>query len=277
MKLFGLSLWTGSTAEYSFVNTEVAPNVENAYQALALDEVRTPFQPTVWESPALGAKSQLKELKQTWFPGVHSSVGGGYPDTSISDITLAWMITQLSDKLEFDPQYVPLQQKQNVEFYKAHNTPVRPWAMGLLRRSDAGFLNTMTGRSLRTPGEYYATNPDTGKKLPRRLQNTCEFIHPSVRFRKDNGGKGLSGSENDTVGQGSYTAAALKGWTFKKADDADDVGGKQWQGYGKWIKDGTNGELYIVEEDMYHGTVDTNLMQAWPGVEEKLYPWKVAD
>lgn len=197
----------------------------------------------------------------------------GYADTSISDITLAWMVTQLSKLLEFDPKYVPLQQKQNIEFYKAHNTPVRPWALGLLQRSDMGFLNTMTGRSLRTPGEYSATNADTGKKLPRKLQNTCEFIHPSVRFRKDNGGKGLSNGSKDTIGQGNYTAAALTGWTFKKAEDTEDIGGKRWKDYGKWIKD-SDPDLYIVEESMFHGTVDTDLMRSWPGVEEDLYPWQ---
>jgi hypothetical protein len=48
MKVFGIPLHVGSTLQYSFINTQVAPNVENAYQALALDEMRTAFQPTVW-------------------------------------------------------------------------------------------------------------------------------------------------------------------------------------------------------------------------------------
>ena len=63
LKLFGFSLHTDTTVEYSFVNTELAPNVENAYQALALDEVRSAFTPTIWEKPG---PNQV--LKNTWFP-----------------------------------------------------------------------------------------------------------------------------------------------------------------------------------------------------------------
>ena len=59
--------------EYSFVNTKVSNNVEYAFQALALDEHRKAFSPTVWERPEGEAK--LKLLKQVWFPGVHSNVG----------------------------------------------------------------------------------------------------------------------------------------------------------------------------------------------------------
>jgi type VI secretion system (T6SS) phospholipase Tle1-like effector len=39
-----------------------------------------------------------------WFPGVHCDVGGGYPDTSLSDIPLLWMAERAQDYgLEFVP------------------------------------------------------------------------------------------------------------------------------------------------------------------------------
>jgi hypothetical protein len=74
--------------ELSFIDCEVSPTVSYAFQALALDEKRKPFLPTVWQSPKC-ADNQLKVLKQTWFPGVHSNVGAGYSDTEIADLTLA--------------------------------------------------------------------------------------------------------------------------------------------------------------------------------------------
>lgn len=61
----------------------------------------------------------LKELKQSWFPGVHTTVGGGFQDTSISDLTLAWMMTQLSQFLAFDPGYLVRQSKANEDLYVA--------------------------------------------------------------------------------------------------------------------------------------------------------------
>lgn len=36
-------------AEYAFYDTSLANCIENAFQALALDEKRQAFQPTVWE------------------------------------------------------------------------------------------------------------------------------------------------------------------------------------------------------------------------------------
>ena len=62
--------------------------VENAYHALAIDERRTPFVPTLWmHKPKPG-----QTIEQVWFCGVHSDVGGGYPECGPSDIALDWMI-----------------------------------------------------------------------------------------------------------------------------------------------------------------------------------------
>lgn len=283
MKLFGISLHTDSTVEYSFINTEVAPNVQNAYQALALDEVRTPFSPTIWEWPGADVKDHnLKELKQTWFPGVHTSVGGGYADTSISDITLAWMITQLTPHLSFDKTYVPRQRAQNQAFYEEkakenRNLGIRAWAMGLLVRSDGGFLHSLIGKTTRTPGTYHPTDPKTGKPLDRKLVNTCEFVHPSVRYRIKQKGAGLADKEDDFIGKGVYKPSALTGWEFVlPGEDKDRIASKKWDGYGIWtvkMKDGH--QVYIVEEKIRDGTAEMDLVKGWPkgydGVEDVLY------
>ena len=112
----GFKLFSHERKEYSFVNTEVALNVEYAFQAFALDEERKTFSPTVWESPKSGSGARLKLLKQCWFPGVHTSVGGGYADSSISNISLAWMMTQLQPFLTFHSDYLNEQQQANEKF-----------------------------------------------------------------------------------------------------------------------------------------------------------------
>jgi len=63
--------------------------VDNAFQALAIDEHRKPFQPAVWQQ---SPKASGQVLEQVWFAGVHSNVGGSYPDTGLSDISLLWMV-----------------------------------------------------------------------------------------------------------------------------------------------------------------------------------------
>ena len=63
--------------------------VDNAFQALAIDEHRKPFQPAAWQQ---SPNAQGQVLEQVWFAGVHSNVGGSYPRAGLSDITLLWMI-----------------------------------------------------------------------------------------------------------------------------------------------------------------------------------------
>jgi hypothetical protein len=79
-----------------FHDTRLCGNVDVACQALAIDERRGPFEPTWWEAPAPGAATPEKVL-QVWFPGVHSDVGGGYPDKSLAEVALGWMLDQARD------------------------------------------------------------------------------------------------------------------------------------------------------------------------------------
>lgn len=76
-----------------FYDTKMGSNVETARHALAIDEQRQDFEPTVWTPRA------DVDLKQVWFSGVHSDVGGSYgPDkdtgTCVSDLALAWMLRE---------------------------------------------------------------------------------------------------------------------------------------------------------------------------------------
>jgi uncharacterized protein (DUF2235 family) len=75
---------------YGFLDTNLHPDVLNACQALAIDERRREFPPTLWTPPSPPVAGQT--LEQVWFSGVHCDVGGGYPETALSGITLAWMM-----------------------------------------------------------------------------------------------------------------------------------------------------------------------------------------
>jgi uncharacterized protein (DUF2235 family) len=79
---------------YGFLDTSLHPDVLNACHAMAIDEKRSEFPATLWTtSPSPG-----QNVEQVWFCGVHSDVGGSYPDDSdgsaLSDLTLAWMISK---------------------------------------------------------------------------------------------------------------------------------------------------------------------------------------
>lgn len=78
-----------------FYDTKIGRNVHIARHALAIDEHRDDFRPTVWQ-PREGM-----DMQQVWFAGAHSNVGGSYaPDkdgTALSDNALKWMIQHAND------------------------------------------------------------------------------------------------------------------------------------------------------------------------------------
>lgn len=73
-----------------FVSSSLCPIIQNAFQALALDECRYDFQPVPWSQ-----KNDNQLLKQCWFRGAHSDVGGGNKISGLANLSLAWMASQL--------------------------------------------------------------------------------------------------------------------------------------------------------------------------------------
>jgi uncharacterized protein (DUF2235 family) len=87
-----------------FHDVALSSRVKFAFHAIAVDEKRVFFRPTLWEqSPQ--ATGQIME--QAWFPGVHADIGGGYNQKALADNTLAWMISRARlAGLEFDQAYL---------------------------------------------------------------------------------------------------------------------------------------------------------------------------
>ena len=95
---------------WNFHDYKLNKRVHHAYQALALDDERKTFHPVLWETSggttgaetasgdqpestdakASGEKTQT--VKQVWFAGAHSNVGGSYPKDSLSFVSLDWMM-----------------------------------------------------------------------------------------------------------------------------------------------------------------------------------------
>jgi len=98
-----------------FHNLGLSDEVACARHALAIDEYRLKFEPSLWAAksgapssggPRSGGPAEDARVKQVWFRGAHSDVGGGYGETGLSDSTLLWMATEAhAQGLVFD---VPL-------------------------------------------------------------------------------------------------------------------------------------------------------------------------
>lgn len=137
---------------HEFHDVTLSRYVENAYHALAIDERRKPFKPTLWETKNVPDQN----VKQVWFSGVHTNIGGGYKDSGLSDIAFLWMKEKAEAcGLAFDQAYI--------------DAVMKPNPLGELRNSKTG-LYRLTGDFLRPIGQGKHSN---------------ESVHPSVKERYD--------------------------------------------------------------------------------------------
>lgn len=149
------------SAKWRFLDTRLGAHVKKARHALAVDEMRASFTPTLWtDETGAPVYREGERIRQCWFPGVHSDVGGGYPDTGLADIALDWMIAEAS---QAEAAGVGL------AFTESMLAQVRPDPRGVLHDSVRGVF-----KALRTRPRNY---PDFGAN---------GHLHPSVLERHRN-------------------------------------------------------------------------------------------
>lgn len=99
-------------SRHRFHDVCLGHNVRHAYHALAINERRAPFEPSVWLPPC---PPECATVEQVWFAGVHSNVGGGYADAGLSDQALMWMLEAAGQHgLVLDPHYLKRRVDPNV-------------------------------------------------------------------------------------------------------------------------------------------------------------------
>jgi uncharacterized protein (DUF2235 family) len=72
---------------HRFYSFDLSESVEHARHALAIDDARLTFHPVLWDTEV----RDYQTLKQVWFAGAHTDIGGGYAVQQLSDIPLVWM------------------------------------------------------------------------------------------------------------------------------------------------------------------------------------------
>jgi uncharacterized protein (DUF2235 family) len=99
---YGLPLYEMTRAVHlffwplTFPNRDLSDRVNRACHALAIDDERTTFHPLLWnedKEPQAGS-IQKERLSQVWFAGMHSNVGGGYPDDAMANVPLKWIMDE---------------------------------------------------------------------------------------------------------------------------------------------------------------------------------------
>lgn len=98
-----IGLFKSFNSRYQFHEIGLTENILHAYHALAIDERRRPFSPSLWEVEP----ESNQVLQQVWFPGVHSNIGGGYSKDGLANGALHWIKgTSRLHGLELDGAYL---------------------------------------------------------------------------------------------------------------------------------------------------------------------------
>jgi uncharacterized protein (DUF2235 family) len=156
-------------------------NVENAFQAHSLDDDRewifTPLLLTrryLFEGcdPDHPAKIRPENLREVWFAGAHSDVGGGYGDSRLSGVSLNWMIEQLRP---FGVLPAGVRVRQDI-----HGTSHDP---------DSGAIGVLYHRTSRDVAGYALAAPDKYGQLQPAKKNESVwphkmYVHKSVFDRR---------------------------------------------------------------------------------------------
>lgn len=135
--------------KHEFHNHRLCDNVKFGCHALSIDDERRTFHPTLWDEQNA---HEDQKIEQVWFAGVHTDVGGGYPEQGLADVALEWMVKKACAR--------------GLRLYSNHKVRLSPDANGKMHDSRAGLA-----------GMY--------RKLERTwpLKGVRPVIHQSVRDR----------------------------------------------------------------------------------------------
>ena len=139
-------------SRYRFHDASLHRSVQCARHAVAIDEKRGSFSPTLWKEDG------HPDCKQVWFPGVHGDVGGGYKERGLSDGALEWMQEES-------------RARAGVTYRRSDRNPVAPDALDELHDSRTGMWKLLQS---------------SPRAIPALTEANRERFHDSVRERREN-------------------------------------------------------------------------------------------
>ncbi len=136
---------------HRFHDFTLSESVENAYHALAIDDERKTFHPVLWDAQV----AEYQQLRQVWFAGMHTDVGGGYADRGLSDVALTWLLDMAVD--------------HGLRIYPKHKVPVAPNARGRMHDSRGRLFLKLYRREVRRWDHHRADRPVVHQSVLDRI------------------------------------------------------------------------------------------------------------
>jgi uncharacterized protein (DUF2235 family) len=147
---------------HSFHNLTLSRSVDNAYHALAIDDERQTFHPKLWRRK--GRPDQ--QMKQVWFCGMHTDVGGGYREPQLSDLALDWMAKMAI--------------AHGLKIYSGHKIKSDPDPDGTMHDSRGGTLSRFYRRKTRS-WDPQLGRPTIHQSVLERTKNPQNTSSPSYQ------------------------------------------------------------------------------------------------
>jgi uncharacterized protein (DUF2235 family) len=174
-----------SRSTFGFLHTGLRVSIDNGYHALAIDEHRKDFAPTLWtvrkplDPDAVMAKPRtIESVEQRWFAGAHANVGGGCESDILAQAPLRWMMKKASGHgLAF---------RQDVEIDGDLLTaPVsdsyKEFAKGVYSRVYSRFYREMGGEPKKLDdGTHTTVNETIDSSVFDRWRQSAEYRPPTV-------------------------------------------------------------------------------------------------
>lgn len=144
---------------HKFQDFRLSDSVENARQAIAVDDERLTFHPVLWKREL----QPYQSMKQVWFCGMHTDVGGGYPEPELSDIPLLWMLEEARsmgalvyprNRVETNPDPNGMMHDSRAGLSRFYRRRVRSWdqaELGLPTVHESVLLRTLSVHNTESP------------------------------------------------------------------------------------------------------------------------------
>lgn len=145
---------------HRFHNFKLSESVEHAYQALAIDDERKTFHPILWDTEIEPGQT----IRQVWFCGMHTDVGGGYSVKNLSDIPMAWMLQQAI--------------KHGLILYPQHNIRIEEDANGYMHNSRGSGITRIYRKMVRSWDANRTDKPVIHQSVLDRIKNQLNTDNP---------------------------------------------------------------------------------------------------
>lgn len=143
-------------SRHTFHDFKLSKRVKHARHAIAIDDKRKTFHPIPWREDLV---EDDQTLKQVWFAGMHTDVGGGYKEHELSDVPFVWMLREAI--------------QEGLRIYARHEVECFPSEQGEMHDSRSGWARLFREAERNCPP-------------PEWLKNGMPTVHESVIERAAN-------------------------------------------------------------------------------------------